>query len=725
MRRLLIHLVVLLVLLLEGHNVLGFASAPGTYPEEETRAGNDMEVPKNPYESTWTGYDFYYEKEPKKVPPSAGSGKMPAFQSIASISTDRESPEDPGNSGYLASGAESGPKKTTSKPATTPTPEPTTTPVEEEKVKVSPSSSTKESQGYEPMGNNGPSIFEGPGTESGYSEPKALSTASQKTKPDDKPYEIPRSIEPSNSKPYPSDSSWSDHDNAPGSEPSYIPDVLDYGARANNHAGKMMNMSHATSPSTGSPSNSNNAISARDPYDHFGTITAPSDIPRANSNFEEYPDDGGYDGTNDVAIVPLRTQHGTNPSTITTTNTQVRAQISEIDRIAESFENSAREPVEYEQRITSESSKGITAVTGKDFMKKLGRKSPTCCSCCDEKQSVSRNIETQADPLHVQHAVDPSRQLVESEPVQNFVPLQNTVGGNAYIQPQPVAQQQTIYQQPFQQYQPQYPQSYQQPSCGCQPQPQNCCAPPAPCCLPTIPCCPPIPCCPQPKICCQPAPVCLPPPTCCSINFKLPTIPICGRACPSCPCRRRMHKSRRLKRHSINSNCHQCSSAGEPWRSVLHHREKRAAPGCTSGFSTMSQNSCGTCGASNLRSPRVKRMGCLPCLGRKKRDTDENSHIRVKRMGCLPCLGRKKRSTLSQSGCSQCNSMGHLFNRYKRSLFGGCSPCAPQQPCGCGRKKRSVTMKLVKRAPMQCDSTCCDFSRCPYRQKKEALVPFM
>lgn len=163
-----------------------------------------------------------------------------------------------------------------------------------------------ESQGYEPMGNNGPSIFEGPGTESGYSEPKALSTASQKTKPDDKPYEIPRSIEPSNSKPYPSDSSWSDHDNAPGSEPSYIPDVLDYGARANNHAGKMMNMSHATSPSTGSPSNSNNAISARDPYDHFGTITAPSDIPRANSNFEEYPDDGGYDGTNDVAIVPLR-----------------------------------------------------------------------------------------------------------------------------------------------------------------------------------------------------------------------------------------------------------------------------------------------------------------------------------------------------------------------------------------------------------------------------------
>ncbi|CAO4376015.1 unnamed protein product [Caenorhabditis nigoni] len=540
------------------------------------------------------------------------------------------------------------------------------------------------------------------------------------------------------------------HGNAPGSEPSlehpapqsvqtYMPDVVDY----DNHIDKLPKSTSPTKEDVWNYSNSNNAISARNPYDHFGTArhhTAPPSPHQSLSqkhfthgSFEEDPSDemdGGY-GNNDVIVVPLRSSASSSHSTASTTsNTEVRAQISEIDRIAESFENSAREPVEYEQKITSESSKGITVEAGKEIMKHLGRKSRKCCSCCDEKQSVSRNIETKVDPHHVQQAVDPSRQLGERDPVENYVPLQSTVGGNAYVQ-QPAAPppQQTYYQQPFQQYQSQYPQSYpyQQPSsCGCQPQPQNCCAPPAPCCLPTIPCCPPIPCCPQPKICCQPTPICLPPQQCCSINFKLPTIPICGRACPSCPCRRRVHKSRRLKRHAISSSCHQCSAAGEPWKSVLHqHREKRAAPGCSSGFSTMQQNSCGTCGASNLRSPRVKRMGCLPCLGRKKRDTEENTHIRVKRMGCLPCLnGRKKRSALS-SGCSQCNSLGHLFNRYKRSLF-GCSPCTSQPSCGCqGRKKRSLTVKMVKRAPEQCDATCCDYSRCQNRQKKETLVPFM
>uniref|UniRef100_A0A1I7TQ42 GATA-type domain-containing protein n=1 Tax=Caenorhabditis tropicalis TaxID=1561998 RepID=A0A1I7TQ42_9PELO len=1014
--------VLLVVFLLEGQ-VQGFASAPGTYPEEETKAGNDMEMPKNPYQNGWTGYDFYYEKEPK--PATGGSGKMPAFQSIESVDTDRESPEDP--SGYQASGSESGPKArpTTAAPKTT-------VPTVAEKLEVAPSTSTKgptttthspttteappssvppttephapvpapekepdsgsdlsaaddmlyggggaeqkgsiappshdpppppppaqpipvstltkkshpgdddlggpsgyemrelgssskwskapgaqpkspddglkvnpiqtvepegpdygqnieskssgtpapggRSPGSQPYNSYGSKQSEGPystrvtsstpgshrepygesdggsqrGSHGGYQggsnggsvggfyegshggspgEPYKAShgsrpsenhnpkpPATQKTptphayshqKASD-PYQprvtaipndlgsepratsshaptLPESLHhttalsnprgsedalsfpdlpdayhnptkhftapritpargfygnpenprisesqgkyetPNSSSGYsPPSNKVTHHGNAPGSEPSVpaasgYPDVLDYGSRPNNHIGKMASAKPTTTHDTWDYSNSNNALSPRDPYDHFGRTVhhvtlAPPPAAASRSfnrgNFEETSEDeldGGY-GTNDIVIVPLRSSHST-----TSTNTEVRAQISEIDRIAESFENSAREPVEYEQKITSESSKGITVEAGKDIMKHFGRKARKCCSCCDEKQPVSRNIETKVEPLHVQQAVDPSRQLAENDPVQNYVPLQNTIGGNAYVQQPAVHPPQTQYQQPFQQYQPQYPQSYpyQQPSCGCQPQPQNCCAPPAPCCLPTIPCCPPIPCCPQPKICCQPTPICLPPQQCCSINFKLPTIPICGRACPSCPCRRRVHKSLRLKRHAISSNCHQCSAAGEPWKAVVHHREKRAAPGCSSGFSTMQQNSCGNCGASHLRSTRVKRMGCLPCLGRKKRDTD--SHLRVKRMGCLPCLGRKKRSALSSpSGCSQCNSLGHLFTRYKRSLF-GCSPCAPQPPCGCqGRKKRSVTVKIVKRAPEKCDATCCDYSK--------------
>ncbi|EFP11939.1 hypothetical protein CRE_31379 [Caenorhabditis remanei] len=993
MRRISPLLPYLLVLLGYVH---GFASAPGTYPEEEMKSTSDMEVPKNPYQNGWTGYDFYYEKDPKKAPSSpGGSGKMPAFQSIESISTDRETPEDPGSTtAYQASGSESSGHNHKSSISSSTT---STTTKSSAKVMVSPSSSTKglvttsvpttrviptksvstttttttapstvaqvapesgsdlsaadnlellyggekkdpststttqspttqhkisiahdappppknllttlfekKPRTMEPENPYGGYDDKGPleGYESGYeakskgsapgTEPRSTNgvtvtpdygqhekqQSDTTTRPPVRaqtPYQhpdhpapsYPTTHAPSSSDPYehlpiptaptyftadtppnprhpharipessqieynepvnpptrsgpssstgyqetPSSSNggYSNpmHRNpghSPGSEPSlpgsmdtgypesqtpaeysnpasnypgsssnygnpanhalspghssghpdpdpsyptlivpvpaYQPDILDYGSRENNHVGKVPPMSskftHPPDDTSSTYSNSNNALSPRDPYDHFGTAHAPSPQPSQTmqNNFEEFPDDemdGGYgsQSQDDLHIVPLRS-HST-----TTTNHEVRAQISEIDRIAESFENSAREPVEYEQKITSESSKGITVEAGKEIQKHFGRKSRKCCSCCDEKQPVSRNIETNVEPLHVQQAVDPSRQLGEvgAENAQNYVPLDNTVGGSAYVQrPQaPVQQpQQTYYQQPFQQYQPQYPQSYayQQPACGCQPPPQNCCPPPAPCCLPTIPCCPPIPCCPQPKICCQPTPVCLPPPTCCSINFKLPTIPICGRACPSCPCRRRVHKSRRLKRHAISTNCNQCSAAGEPWKQVLHHREKRAAPGCSSGFSTMQQNSCGTCGASNLRSPRVKRMGCLPCLGRKKRDTEENSHIRVKRMGCLPCLGggRKKRSALSGGGCSQCNSLGHLFNRYKRSLF-GCNQCAPQPSCGCqGRKKRSVTVKIIKRAPEQCDASCCDYSRCLNRQKKETLVPFM
>ncbi|EGT53828.1 hypothetical protein CAEBREN_00899 [Caenorhabditis brenneri] len=1001
MRRIIIVLIV--VVLLPNRQVLGFASAPGTYPEEETKAGNDLEMPKNPYQSGWTGYDFYYEKGPKKASSSGGSGKMPAFQSIESVSSDRESPDDPGNSVYQASGSEFGSAKqktSSSPPEVTPPPSIKST----EKVMVSPSASTKDltpatttqsttqtttsvstttalihstvpklskteinaqsmsemdpesgldqsaadnlellyagetpgssqkdstpnsislnkvsphahdppppsdspknlltmlmekkvwkqkseleglekklnfdshESGYGPSTNMKSSKWSGhaPGTEpalftaslvvpsSDYGQNEGKSTASpsdgpnlfhngsesssrsenrisviphqntlqkptlsldtiQHTSPTKTPsthssippvaqinHMSPLVLESQGEYGEPSDNEINypslENENkspihqpgteprvpqapletaykgsseeqstpmkygaAPGSEPNvpgghaenhallpaetYQPDVLDYGARPNNRVGATpKNPRYPSLDKKLEYSNSNNALSPRDPYDHFGTTAnhhqplAPSPLSShqmSRENFEEdAEDDSGY-GNNDVNIVPLRSTH----STTTSTNTEVRAQISEIDRIAESFENSAREPVEYEQKITSESSKGITVEAGKSLQKKLGRKANKCCSCCDEKQPVSRNIETKVEPLHVQQAVDPSAQLGERDPVQNYVPLQSSVGGSAYVQQpasSPVAPvQQTFYQQPFQQYQPQYPQSYpsQQPSCGCQPQPQNCCPPPAPCCLrkfelelpetskvlATIPCCPPIPCCPQPKICCQPTPICLPPQQCCSINFKLPTIPVCGRACPSCPCRRRVHKSLRLKRHAISSNCHQCSAAGEPWKSVLHHREKRAAAGCSSGFSTMQQSSCGTCGASHLRSTRVKRMGCLPCLGRKKRDTEEHVHTRVKRMGCLPCLGRKKRSALSL-GCSQCNSLGHLLNRYKRSLF-GCSSCAPQPACGCqGRKKRSVTMKIVKRAPEKCDASCCDYSRCLNRQKKETLVPFM
>ncbi|CAD6196525.1 unnamed protein product [Caenorhabditis auriculariae] len=241
-----------------------------------------------------------------------------------------------------------------------------------------------------------------------------------------------------------------------------------------------------------------------------------------------------------------------------------------------------------------------------------------------------------------------------------------------------------------------------------------------------------MPCCPQPRLCClQLPPICLPPPpplSCCTISFKVPTIPICMRSCPVCPCRRRVHRSHRLKRSALGGFCTQCSQSGEPWRA---HRQKRHAPragSCSSPAPVFPpQTGCNQCGASHLRSTRVKRMGCLPCLGRKKREVDaaHEKHTRVKRMGCLPCLGRKKRSVPNNGNCQKCSNMGQLFQRYKRSL--GCSPCNGRkkrqvpttQSCACqsARQKRQaqVQPKIVRKVRLErsCDASCCDYSSCP------------
>ncbi|RCN29411.1 hypothetical protein ANCCAN_24830 [Ancylostoma caninum] len=113
------------------------------------------------------------------------------------------------------------------------------------------------------------------------------------------------------------------------------------------------------------------------------------------------------------------------------------------------------------------------------------------------------------------------------------------------------------------------PVSYASPGggCPCAPPPPPCCAPVQPCCLPTIHCCPPPPpvqCCPQPPVCCQPPPppCCPPPVVCCSV----PVIPTCFRACPACPCRRRLHAALRMKRSPglHDRQCQQCTAAGQP-----------------------------------------------------------------------------------------------------------------------------------------------------------------
>ncbi|TKR62411.1 hypothetical protein L596_026380 [Steinernema carpocapsae] len=251
----------------------------------------------------------------------------------------------------------------------------------------------------------------------------------------------------------------------------------------------------------------------------------------------------------------------------------------------------------------------------------------------------------------------------------------------------------------------------------CQPAPFPCCPTIPNCCLPalpTIPCCPrapPPPCCPAlPTLCCQPVLQCCPPPPPAQVCCSAPAIPVCYRACPACPCRRRVSLVKRLKRQSgAAGGCSACSTGGQPALGAYQHavpptscrqcsgRKKRQAQNSflsaitgnthnlLSGLhSGGGQSSCGTCQGARKR---IKRFGCVPCLGRKKREAEEDPeevHKRAKRLGCLPCLARAKKSIPGQGGCHSCSNLGHLLSRFKRTI--SCTICHTAQV----RAKRQV-----------------------------------
>uniref|UniRef100_A0A7E4ZZK4 Uncharacterized protein n=1 Tax=Panagrellus redivivus TaxID=6233 RepID=A0A7E4ZZK4_PANRE len=163
----------------------------------------------------------------------------------------------------------------------------------------------------------------------------------------------------------------------------------------------------------------------------------------------------------------------------------------------------------------------------------------------------------------------------------------------------------------------------------------------------------------------------------------------------------------------------------------------------------------GGCRSKAVVRVRTKRLGCLPCIGRKKRDafTDaEEPHIRQKRLNCIPCLARQKRQ--AQNNCQKCNPlMQHVVSRVKRSF--SCSACATHKervkrqaaisdyyrgniaganrncqvcntlPLPHSMKKRSISpaqndfLARVKRGDdtgydplFKCDAGCCDFTKC-------------
>ncbi|KAI6234262.1 hypothetical protein M3Y99_00822400 [Aphelenchoides fujianensis] len=113
---------------------------------------------------------------------------------------------------------------------------------------------------------------------------------------------------------------------------------------------------------------------------------------------------------------------------------------------------------------------------------------------------------------------------------------------------------------------------------------------------------------------------------------------------------------------------------------------------------------CGVCRSRAVRARRVKRTGCVSCAGRKKRDVLDEIH------GCVPCLRRRKRE---QQQCASCSPFTRqLVSRVKRSFLSTCSPCANRR----ARAKREAEIAafhdLEYDSPLQCDRSCCDYSKC-------------
>uniref|UniRef100_A0A0K0FZR4 Sperm mitochondrial-associated cysteine-rich protein-like n=1 Tax=Strongyloides venezuelensis TaxID=75913 RepID=A0A0K0FZR4_STRVS len=243
--------------------------------------------------------------------------------------------------------------------------------------------------------------------------------------------------------------------------------------------------------------------------------------------------------------------------------------------------------------------------------------------------------------------------------------------------------------------QPQVPQTCGCPSgnCGCG---RPCCFyKDAQCCSSQKPCCPPVP---DPLPCC--APIVLPQ-ICCNI------VPPCLRACPTCPCRKRVFLGKRSKRQS-GLHCNACPAsaniraspktgqseflstiieepdsvanaprAGKLFEASRHQRKKRdLCQACNNGIPI-------------IKHRQKRSFDCVQCIYLKPRyDTSVNKppfvgqgnfpqspvpypanpRDRVKRNGCLPypgCLQVKRRSKRNWNS-QYCEPCGGYHARRKR-----------------------------------------------------------
>ncbi|VDM63547.1 unnamed protein product [Angiostrongylus costaricensis] len=205
------------------------------------------------------------------------------------------------------------------------------------------------------------------------------------------------------------------------------------------------------------------------------------------------------------------------------------------------------------------------------------------------------------------------------------------------------------------------PYNFKCSDCGCaRPccyyQNPSCCNQGKPCCPPPLPCCPVIP---------------LPTLNC------LATVPPCLRACPKCPCRKRIMLGKRSKRHDAlhcQPGIQQPPRAGRLYEQNRARRVKRGGCAiCIDGRPIIKRSKrsldCVRCtylqptvSANNpfaVQLPPMSPVGILP------------PHLRQKRAGCLPhpeCMlaPRRVRRNIESQYCEPCS--GGYYGRKKREV---------------------------------------------------------
>ncbi|VDN02446.1 unnamed protein product [Thelazia callipaeda] len=221
----------------------------------------------------------------------------------------------------------------------------------------------------------------------------------------------------------------------------------------------------------------------------------------------------------------------------------------------------------------------------------------------------------------------------------------------------------------------------------------------------------------------------------------------------------------RMRRDTLDIRARACLTCLTDRRKVLAkiNRQPKILVQLQSMMQHQEPVKCDACRSESQYKRRVKRLGCIPCHLRMKRELEiEDEHKRTKRLGCIPCFRKKRESEMEKEhrrakrlrkinsqGCIPCHIRRkreiEIENEHKRakrlndnddfdinnydiSDFKDLPTGVENEEASDVATDSSVYEQSKHRSskkgyrsqygysfesPYICDKTCCDFSRCP------------